>query len=887
MLCLKKVYKDEVFKLAFILGLLRINTDSYIEPDILDDGGFDIDNGTSWRSFSSSIIRPHFVHPKNLDSVLINYERELFADLNALGRYNRNYRDSSSVATYLLNVERNNPSTTASSPIITNSENQTTSQLEDNAHAIADNNLPLDLGVELTQEDMDLIEVLWKQDVDLGFTLEPEIEPEVTLDTKSLNATPEHDKIAKKEPEDPPEKEEKEAVEDDPWKGFNYTIDIETGEYVVKEEEEDATASNWDYTDRPQLLDDLPLPLNEFLLDEALGLVDLNEDKFEDDIVAKDEEASIAQLAAASEEQSVFSDASSSKSGIDDLFPDMIQTSQFHHRPFQGRMPFVRTMSMEQRWQDLANLLSFPGPTDGSSMHHPFSHHHALHNYSHSHPHHGMSYGPETRGVLLHNATLTPPVGDVNSSVPFGNLGGTNLGNAVATSMNLTNNTEPMGESGAGHHYKLEPHSDMIYYQNTSAETDGFLSSILNEEDLNPSLNLMDIAVNEGMYPMRMLDSNITVNGLNNSNVGLNSSTVLSKSEIERIDTSSDSAVSSMGSERVPSISDGEWCDIGSDSGHTAGDHYANDYHLKYRPYEYNSYSSRQQGPDNLESSRMPPVAQKKHQMFGKRYFQEQSTSANVVRSSQNLVKYEYKEPTQPTAYASPARPEGAIGHHFSELKYSCSLEFSHQNPLTRTNLDHIHHNHTYHLPPEGAVVLQRPMARDKAKKKSEAEEHLTRDEKRARALNIPITVDDIINLPMDEFNERLSKFDLSEAQLSLIRDIRRRGKNKVAAQNCRKRKLDQINSLADEVKEMRDRKIRLINEYDYHKHELKRIRDKYQQFYQHVFQTLRDPEGNPYSSYHYSLQTAPDGSIHILPRTNSSVEPPERKDHLQDHKNG
>ena len=57
----------------------------------------------------------------------------------------------------------------------------------------------------------------------------------------------------------------------------------------------------------------------------------------------------------------------------------------------------------------------------------------------------------------------------------------------------------------------------------------------------------------------------------------------------------------------------------------------------------------------------------------------------------------------------------------------------------------------------------------------------MTRDEKRARALNVPISVDDIINLPMDEFNERLSKFDLSEAQLSLIRDIRRRGKNKVS----------------------------------------------------------------------------------------------------------
>lgn len=79
-----------------------------------------------------------------------------------------------------------------------------------------------------------------------------------------------------------------------------------------------------------------------------------------------------------------------------------------------------------------------------------------------------------------------------------------------------------------------------------------------------------------GMYTMRMLDSNNAISNLSMNGAG---STTMTRADVERMDTSSDSAVSSMGSERVPSLSDGEWCDAGSDSGHTAGDHYVSDYH--------------------------------------------------------------------------------------------------------------------------------------------------------------------------------------------------------------------------------------------------------------------------------------------------------------------
>lgn len=45
------------------------------------------------------------------------------------------------------------------------------------------------------------------------------------------------------------------------------------------------------------------------------------------------------------------------------------------------------------------------------------------------------------------------------------------------------------------------------------------------------------------------------------------------------------------------------------------------------------------------------------------------------------------------------------------------------------------------------------------------------------------------------------------------------------------------------------------------------------------MFQNLRDPDGNPYSPYQYSLQTSADGSILIVPRANSTLLNPDRKE--------
>lgn len=87
------------------------------------------------------------------------------------------------------------------------------------------------------------------------------------------------------------------------------------------------------------------------------------------------------------------------------------------------------------------------------------------------------------------------------------------------------------------------------------------------------------------------------------------------------------------------------------------------------------------------------------------------------------------------------------------------------------------------------------------------------RDEKLAKKLGLPFSVHEIINSPVDNFNELLTRPGLSSEQSQLCRDIRRRGKNKVAAQNCRKRKMDTIEELQAQVDQVRRRKEQLLAE--------------------------------------------------------------------------
>ena len=59
-------------------------------------------------------------------------------------------------------------------------------------------------------------------------------------------------------------------------------------------------------------------------------------------------------------------------------------------------------------------------------------------------------------------------------------------------------------------------------------------------------------------------------------------------------------------------------------------------------------------------------------------------------------------------------------------------------------------------------------------------DKRMTRDHMIVSRIKIPFSVPVLVSIPMEEFNGKLTKYDLTEEQANICKDIRRRGKNKV-----------------------------------------------------------------------------------------------------------
>ncbi|KAG2464931.1 NF2L3 factor, partial [Polypterus senegalus] len=223
---------------------------------------------------------------------------------------------------------------------------------------------------------------------------------------------------------------------------------------------------------------------------------------------------------------------------------------------------------------------------------------------------------------------------------------------------------------------------------------------------------------------------------------------------------------------------------------------------------------------------------------------------------------------------------EGAVGYSIKAEHVSwdgvegatggskvCCSQYNERSPVCDYS---VHHDHTYNLSPNQNISTFPPSdvkwEEEDIKTNWSEDIDLTQDERRVRALRIPFSVSEIVNMPVEAFLDLVSKYDLTDAQVTLVRDIRRRGKNKVAAQNCRKRKIDIIANLESDVEKLRMQKDKLMKERCQQSRSISTMKEKLNALYKDVFSRLRDDEGRPVNPSQYALQCNSDGSVIVMP---------------------
>ena len=129
---------------------------------------------------------------------------------------------------------------------------------------------------------------------------------------------------------------------------------------------------------------------------------------------------------------------------------------------------------------------------------------------------------------------------------------------------------------------------------------------------------------------------------------------------------------------------------------------------------------------------------------------------------------------------------------------------------------------------------------------------------------DFPYTQDELMEMPLGTFNAVISV--LNNLCKHQAKYMRRKGKNKVATRNCRKRKIDIMESLSASVESLEEKKCRLLEINEKTTEETNEIRKYTDWLIEYIFENIRDANGDLYSKDEYRLKYTSDRNVYLLP---------------------